>query len=122
MFVGVELQELIVRIAKRWPFNKENYPRIPDTEEGRREFAIGHIQKHLAHESGKLARILEQGEHSFQFDRHLNNPAIREDLLSVVRDLLIGTLRLSEVLGISPEEIDKALEKYFYSVYPSCKG
>lgn len=109
----MRIEALRQRVAKRWPFDAAHYPRIEEFHGAeRRKFIADHIARHLSEECGKLARFLEQLDHSrdlgFSFDaRHVN-----ADLVPIIRDLMVCTLRLADAAGVPQERINDALETY----------
>ena len=100
-------------IVARWPFNEARYPRIALLQgEERMLYMAKHIQEHLSHECGQLARVLELVDHAKDLERALDERHVNTQFVPIIRDLLVGTLRLADALGVSQERLDDALDSY----------
>lgn len=55
--------ELIAQIVRTWPFDKDNYPEIPEGRDERLAFALSHVAKHLTISQGDFLKELEPVEH-----------------------------------------------------------
>lgn len=107
------IKTLRKRIAARWPFDAAHYPRIPVQEGSERtRFIADHISKHLSHECGSLSRFLEQLDHARDLAGGLDQHHVNIKIVPIIRDLLVGTLRLAEAVGVLQDHIDDALEVY----------
>jgi len=101
----MELVELTELVAKHWPFDESNYPRMQGLSEGdRKEFALRHILMHQQKAVAKLTEVIEPLDHGAAPDEG--------KLRQATRNFLINTLRLAAVAGISAEELAASVQNW----------
>ena len=99
-----EISRLIEIIAKRFPFDENHYPELRGASETERLlFAVRHSALHFAKTSGKIAAVSEDVDHGNALDM--------SDAKTSVTKALIDILRLAELLGMTEEDITKAIEE-----------
>lgn len=94
----MDIEKLSEFIEERWQFEESNYPPLVGMdEEEKKRFIARHILMHLQKELGKLARVCEPVDHGKPFDT--------SQFPEILRDLIIESLRLSKVVGVSTADI-----------------
>lgn len=98
-----EINQLIKIIAEHFPFGEDHYPELRGANETERLlFAVRHSALHFAKTSGKIAAGSEDTDHG----NALNIPEVKANIVKA----LIDILRLAELLGMTEEDIVKAIE------------
>ena len=94
----MNLDELIKIVREGWVFDEGNYPPMKSTsQKEKRVFAITHILKHQAKALAKAMEALERFDHGLPLD---------EDKLRLsALNSLINSLRMTDILGISPSRL-----------------
>ena len=99
------LDTLIQLTAKRFPADEVNYPSlIGKTDEEKLVFNIRHQILHLTKRCGKFANVIEGYEHG---GKELDIAELKDQVPKGVIDIL----RIAQTLGMTGEEIAKAMEK-----------
>lgn len=99
------LDTLIELTAKRFPADEVNHPSlIGKSEEERLVFNIRHQLLHMTKRVGKIATLLEDYEHG---GKKVDVAAFKEQIPKAVIDIL----RIAQILGMTGNEITKAIEK-----------
>lgn len=113
----MELRELRELVVDKWPFDKTRYPRIGKLNEPEQVlFAVDHILKHFQKELGALAEFSQQLDHSKYPGRYLTPNFARENITPIVRKLLVNTVRLASVVGITDGDIERDFEAWKRSI------
>ncbi len=95
------LDTLMELTAKRFPADEENYPSlIGKTDEEKLVYQILHLTKRC----GKFANVIEGYEHG---GKELDIAELKDQVPKGVIDIL----RIAQTLGMTGEEIVKAMEK-----------
>ena len=104
----MELQELVTTVVKLWPFDAVVYPDLSklDTPAGRLNFTLKHLLTHLQGEIGELAKLCERSDHTGCIEV---TPAA---VLPLARNLLVDALRLVDLVGLSGQDLVRALESW----------
>ncbi len=84
----------------RFRFEAENYPEIPQDVEQIKVFAQKHLLLHLSKNLGEIAGAIEPQDHG-----KIGSPISPQ----LVRKLLVNSLRLADVSGVSIYDIEKSL-------------
>jgi hypothetical protein len=79
--------------------------RVPRTDDEKWVFVISHSLLHMQKSSGVLARNLEAHDHGGTID----DQAVR---LSTIK-MFINTLKLAEELGMSADDLCKAVHEFY---------
>jgi hypothetical protein len=104
--IGPALNELIAFIAERFRFEAPAYPSLAGkTAEECLVFGIQHNALHVAKTAGKIASVMESVDHGGSLDA--------EELRKHVSRSLINTLRLAELVGLTGEEMVRAVEEKY---------
>lgn len=99
------LDTLIELVAKRFPPDEANYPSlIGKTEEEKLVFNIRHQILHLTKRAGKFANVIEGYEHG---GKALDITELKENIPKGVIDIL----RIAQLIGMTGDEIVKAIEE-----------
>lgn len=98
------IDNLIDLIAKNFVFDWDTYPELKGVSEKERlEFTIRHSALHFSKTAGKVAAVSEDADHGGGLDVDV----IKEN----VSKALINTLRLAELVGMSEDDLVKAVEE-----------
>ncbi len=93
-----KLEDILAFVTKNWIFSEEKYPGLKGlNHQDRRVFAVRHILEHEMKSLGQLAETIQDCEHGGNF----NEQKARD----VFAKMLRNTLRLSELLNMSAEEL-----------------
>lgn len=96
----MSLQPMIDLIARTYPFDGTVYPSLAQASPSDiRAFAVRHSVLHMSKSLGKIAAFAEEEDHGGVGDVAL----LREATVK----MLINTLRLAEVLGMTAEDIER---------------
>lgn len=101
LFLFDMLEWLSRLVVRHWPFDREEYPHLPQDTHGAWLFALQHIAAHQAKAVGNIYAVLEPMDHGRPYDY--------EKMKLALRNLLINTLRLAAIAGISVEELERAI-------------
>ncbi len=102
--MSTDLDKLMELVSKRFPADEENYPSLlGKTDEEKMAFLVEHQLLHMTKRVGKIATILEDYEHG---GKKLDVAAVKEQIPKGVIDIL----RMAQTLGMTGEEITKAME------------
>ena len=94
----MNVEHLMKMVNEEWVFDKINYtPMKSMSQKEKRLFAIEHVLKHQTKALAKAIETLERFEHGTLLDE--------EKLRLSVRNFFINTLRLADIVGISPKEL-----------------
>ena len=105
MNLELNLEYLVKVVREDWMFDKENYPSMKRMSgKEKRLFAIEHTLKHQTKALAKAMEALERFEHGMPLDE--------EKLRLSVRNFLISTLRLSDLIGISPKKLADEVQQW----------
>lgn len=103
----VDIKELSDLLAKKWPFDADNYPELEGKSKAElRMFAIKHIILHQAKALGSLSEFVERYDHR-------KSKAFFDDTtatISVVK-MFCNTLRLAEIIGLDTQILLKLSAK-----------
>lgn len=86
------ISEWQTTIARIWPFTSKTYPFFTDDCD-----AIRHVVLHQNKDAGRLAAAIEPVDHGHPPDRVLARRAVRNSL--------VNTLRLCDLLDLSAEDL-----------------
>ena len=103
----MDLIDAIRIVSRTWKFTGEEYPDLENTSQDKgfaRKFAFRHVVFHLCESSGKLAGIVEDMDHGTAVD-------VRVIPDRIVK-MLINTLRLADLHGMTGEDLAKGLQKW----------
>jgi hypothetical protein len=89
--------------AKRFPFDDSHYPDMPAGEKGQ-FFAQKHLHLHLVKNIGEIAAALEPMDHGRENGSRVSP--------QVIRKLLVNTLRLADMSGITIESVGASLDNW----------
>lgn len=89
--------------AKRFPFNREHYPDIPDDPGKANHYAQKHLLTHLSKNIGEIAAAIEPKDHG----RHDTEVGA-----TIIRKLLVNTIRLADVSGVPLESIQASISNW----------
>ena len=104
-----QLDELMVFIAKHFPFVEEKYPELTGkNEQEQLRFALRHLALHMSKTAGKVAASSEGMDHG-------DDVNMQELRLNAAKGLVIF-LRLAELIGMMGEDLVKAMEEQFNAV------
>ena len=99
------LQQAIDYIASRFVFDEASYPLLQKLSvEERLQFSVNHSLQHMTKQLGKIATHLEDRDHGGQGNPELLKEALIKQFVNV--------LRLSELIGVSAEELLVLVPKY----------
>ncbi len=103
------LKDLSKIVNSTWSLAKKHYDQpIGNTQEQRTNFGVRHVNLHLNKITGQLASVIEECEHSGEFDRAV--------LVETPRQLIINALKLAKILNVPTDyivsEIEVWREKY----------
>ena len=99
------LQQTIDYITSRFVFDEASYPLLQKLSvEERLQFSINHSLLHMTKQLGKIATHLEDSDHGGQGNPELLKEALIKQFINV--------LRLSELIGVSAEELLVLVPKY----------
>ncbi len=97
------LQQIMDFIESKYVFSEENYPSLKGWSEAQRQaFAITHSVLHMNKSVGRIAGECESYDHGGDGP---NNAIVREATVK----MLINTLKLAEELGMTAEDLAKAI-------------
>lgn len=97
------IDELIEFISKHFVFDDKTYPELKGKDSVQiKYFAIRHSALHFAKTAGKISSFSEDVDHGGAEDL--------EELKKNISKSLINTLRLAELVGMSGEDLIKAIE------------
>lgn len=92
-------------VKEDWVFDKGNYPPMKSmSQKEKRVFSVEHILKHQSKALAKATEALERFDHGFPLDE--------EKLRLSNRNFLINTLRMADVLGVSPEKLAADVQQW----------
>lgn len=96
------MEELLKLVEANWRFDGNNYRRLAAdmSEEEVSHFAVNHILKESGVVHGLLSSVCEESDHS---GKQLNH----EQLIIITRKMLVNTLRLAGVLGLSADDLQQ---------------
>ena len=95
-------------VAQIWEFTEEKYPLLAKlSEDERKAFVFGHILKHFHKSLGSLEEVLEKYEHDPN-----NGLGDKEMVQKKVTKLFLNSVRLAQEVGVSPEDLEGASQKY----------
>ncbi len=98
-----DIDELIQFISENFIFDENSYPELKGVDEQARFlFAVRHSALHFSKTAGKIAAVSEDVDHGNEIDI--------EELKKNVPKALINTLRLAELVGMSEDDLVKAIE------------
>jgi hypothetical protein len=101
--VSVTLSELLTLVKTNWPFDATNYPQLEGaTADQILQFAARHVQMHAAQTVGSLAAECEDADHS-------GEAPSKPVLVMTARQLMVHAICLANLVGLSPEELEKEL-------------
>lgn len=101
-----EIDKVMEFIAKHFVFDENAYPELKGkSEEEKLKFAVRHCALHFSKTAGKVVAVSESVDHG----NDINLDSLRED----VPKAFINTLRLAELVGMSGEDIVKAVEEKY---------
>jgi hypothetical protein len=106
------MEELLSLVKTNWTFDEENYSRLQSDQKEDRvmNYAVNHILKHEAKTLGLLATFCEESDHT-------GKPIDREQLVIITRRMLIHTLSLAGLLGLSSEDLSKEIRSWAEKVH-----
>lgn len=95
---NVDLAALMATVQAGFPFTQDRYPNGDlGTPEKTRAFAVRHSSVHMAKTGGQIAAEAEKYDHGNQ---------INEAKLKIaVAKMLVNTLNLANILGVTAEEL-----------------
>lgn len=101
-----DIDKLIKFITGHFHFDAETYPELEGaSDESKLRFAIRHSAIHFAKTAGKVVAVSEKADHGEQIDF---------DSLKVdIPKSIVNALRLAQLVGMSGEDIIKAIEKQY---------
>lgn len=91
-----ELGGLLVAIGRQYPFNQDNYPRMPLTGDEKLLFAIRHIRDHSDKSWGVIAAAVEAQDHAT--DVHFSPDQLQAMLVAAAK-LAVNAHQLMNMLG-----------------------
>lgn len=98
------LASLMVIVGARYPTTNKQYPHADlGTPEKVKTFGVSHSSKHIGKTAGKIATEVEAYDHGVSMNE--------ESLRIATAQMLINTLKLAEVLGMSPRDLVMAISK-----------
>lgn len=99
------LQEAIDYIASHFVFDETHYPILKKlSPEEQFQFSVNHNLQHMVKQLGKIALHLEDKDHGGAGNADVLKEAVVKEFINV--------LRISELLGISAEELLTLIPKY----------
>lgn len=94
----------IQRIAAvRYPFDRANYPALPENKDRARDFARKHVFLHLTKNVGAVARSIESCDHGGK---------VESISVETIRKLLVNAIQMADVSGISMEDVHASIQKW----------
>ena len=100
----MDLSRMMRLVCKKWPWTTERYPEMPTPGSARKRFQRRHVLWHMLKQIGHLAAIEERLDH----DPASSSTARTDEIVK----LLINTLQLARVEGMSPARLASALEQH----------
>jgi hypothetical protein len=101
--MNITVRDIQRMAAKRFPFDQEHYPDIPKDKEKADLFARKHLLVHMNKNLGEIAAAIEPGDHG-QEGPHITP--------QVLRKLLVNTIRLADMSGVSMQDIQASLDNW----------
>jgi hypothetical protein len=107
----MEIKGAMEIIEKLWPFSGNEYPgKITATgrhleAEQNQQFAISHIILQFMKSAGGMAAII------VRHDQLGSHPAIDATIKTMAKKMVINSLRLASMLGITPDEIESFIRR-----------
>ncbi len=103
----MDLVDAIRIVTRSWSFSTEEYQALENLDLDERaisDFAFRHVVLHLCESSGKLAGFVEDMDHGCAFDVSV--------IPNRIIKMLINTLRLAELHGMTGEDLAKGIQKW----------
>jgi hypothetical protein len=99
----VTLSDVSALVKTNWPFDETRYPQLEGaTADQILQFAARHVQMHAAQTVGGLAGECEDADHS-------GAAPSKPILVMAARQLLVHAICLANIVGLSPEELEREL-------------
>ena len=102
----MDLAHVMELVCAKWQFNAETYPELQGVteEEAIRKFAIRHVALHQMKSLCKAAAFSEVSDHGGELDS--------KELEELAVKMLVNTLRLADLIGLTPESFDTLIEDW----------
>ena len=101
-----DINKLIGYVGKQFVFDDVAYPELKGmSEEQKLKFALRHSALHFAKTAGKISEVGERFDHGKEINI--------EDIKKNIPKALINTLKLAEIVGMTEEEIIRAMEEKY---------